>query len=53
MKGKEYRNSAGNFSSDDFDIVFRSKAGKEYKTGAIEIDFAKKKIIIKQDDYAE
>lgn len=48
MKQKDYRQTAGSFKYDDFDVVFKNSTGKELETSGIEIDFDNKKIYIKQ-----
>lgn len=48
MKQKDYRQTAGSFKYDDFDVVFKTASGKECETSGIEIDFDNKKICIKQ-----
>lgn len=48
MKNKDFRQTAGSFKYDDFDIVFKTVAGKECECGGVEIDFEAKKITIAQ-----
>lgn len=50
MKNKDFRQTAGTFKYDDFDIVFKNKSGKELECGSLEIDFDEKRIIIKQKE---
>lgn len=49
MKQVEYRRTAGSFKHDDFDVVIKIKT-KEYEAGGVEVDFEKKRIVIKSKE---
>lgn len=48
MKQKDYRQTAGSFRYDDFDVYFRTTAGKELECAGVAVDFDGKKIVINQ-----
>lgn len=48
MKNKDYRQTAGGFKYDDYEVTFKTTAGKEYECGGVEIDFDARKIVVKQ-----
>lgn len=48
MLNKNFRQTAGSFEYDSYEVVFKSKAGKIYECSGVEIDFDAEQIVIKQ-----
>lgn len=48
MKNRDLRTCAGSFKYDDFDVCFRTSTNREVECSGVEIDFDKRRVVIKQ-----